>query len=233
MRRSPRSSSAREHAAEYLADVEKSLARVTRAHDMVVLVRSSKGMAMFEMAEAAEARDEIVGFLTELERGVAATATSPQSDLTSAEVEALRRGGVDLEHDVQDAAGAVAGGVRAWVQLVKDSYSTAQAAKALRVKESRVRQRLGGERPSLYGFQRKKGWLIPKFQIEDHKLLPGLDVVVARLDRGLHPVSVARWFQLPNSDLEVPDGDGEVMSPVAWLRSGGAPELVAELAAGL
>jgi hypothetical protein len=155
-----------------------------------------------------------------------------RGDLSPGEAAALRHGGIDLEAK-SFGSETVAASLNEWRKLLQDSYTTAQAAKRLRVKDSRVRQRLGGPRPSLFGFRRGKSWLIPKFQIENGQIIRGLDLVVPRLSPGLHPVSVTRWFQTPNSDLVNPTNEDETVSPVDWLRTGGAPEAAALLAATL
>ena len=155
-----------------------------------------------------------------------------RGDLSPGEAAALQRGGIDLEAK-SFGSETVAASLNEWRKLVQDSYTTAQAARRLRVKDSRIRQRLGGPRPSLFGFRRGKSWLIPKFQIENGQIIRGLEVVVPHLSPGLHPVSVVRWFQTPNSDLVNPTNEDETVSPVDWLRTGGAPAAAATLAATL
>jgi hypothetical protein len=77
--------------------------------------------------------------------------------------------------------------------------------------------------------------VLPEFQLEGDKTLPGIAEVTAHLDPELHPVSVYRWFTQPNSDLVV-EREGEEprsLSPRDWLRFGLPVEPVAELAAHL
>src|SRR5882724_9645686 len=152
-----------------------------------------------------------------------------RGDVSPGEAAALQHGGIDLEGKSLGVE-TVAASLNEWRKLVQDSYTTAQAARRLRVKDSRIRQRLGGPRPSLFGFRRGKSWLIPKFQIENGQIIRGLEVVVPHLSPGLHPVSVVRWFQTPNSDLVNPTNEDETVSPVDWLRTGGAPAAAATLA---
>ena len=153
-----------------------------------------------------------------------------RGDLSSGEADALRHGGIDLEAK-SSGSETVAASLNEWRKLVENSYTTVQTAKVLRVRDSRIRQRLGGQRPSLFGFRHGKSWLIPKFQIENREIVRGMDLVVSHLSPEVHPVSVARWFQTPNPDLVNPAE--QAVSPVDWLRTGGDPEVAAALAATL
>ena len=155
-----------------------------------------------------------------------------RDDLSPSEAAALTHGGIDLEAK-SFGSETVATSLNEWRKLVQDSYTTNQAGKRLRVKDSRIRQRVGGLRPSLFGFRHGKSWLIPKFQIESGQIIRGLEYVVPHLSPGLHPVSVARWFQTPNSDLANPMNEEETVSPLDWLRTGGDPEVAGALAATL
>jgi len=135
----------------------------------------------------------------------------------------LRKLGASLQPLRPDELGAVAGLAAAHAELVKHSLSVAKVAKRLGVDTSRVRQRIYAR--SLYAFKHRGTWLVPAFQVDGRKLVPGLDV--AELSPMLHPVAVSRWFTTPNADLL--HGD-EAVSPIAWLSSGGSPELIASMA---
>ena len=76
--------------------------------------------------------------------------------------------------------------------LVATAVSTREAAKLLDVDPSRIRQRLAGSRPSLYGLKWRGEWLLPRFQFAGRAEVPGLDEVVPHLDPQLNPVGVAR-----------------------------------------
>ena len=52
----------------------------------------------------------------------------------------------------------------------------------------------------------------------------------AALPADLHPVAVYNWFTLPDPDLT---WQGEPLSPLDWLRSGGDPAPAAAIAADL
>jgi len=159
---------------------------------------------------------------------------NPRSQLSKADAEALERGGLSLEpledigpdDPLMRTAALFAG-------LLASSLTVTQAAKILGVSTGRVRQELYGN--LLYGIKDVGGWRLPRWQFDDEAaaLLPGVRHVLSRLDRGIHPVVAYRWFTSPNIDLTVDDDEEVMLSPRDWLRSGYAPEAVAELAATL
>lgn len=138
---------------------------------------------------------------------------------------ALRRIGASLQPMRPAELGPIAGLAAAYAQLVATSATVAGVAHHLGVDASRVRQRIYAR--SLYAFKHRGVWMIPNFQMDDDGLVAGADLAVHRLPLSLHPVAVARWFTTPNSDLLLGD---EPVTPVAWLSSGGPPEVVADLA---
>jgi hypothetical protein len=114
--------------------------------------------------------------------------------------------------------------------LVRGSLTIDDAARALGVTTSRLRQRLSHSRRTLYGIKQGRGWRIPRFQFEARdRLVRGIDRVLPRVRDDAHPLEVRDWFTLPHQDLVI--GGGERVSPKAWLSSGRSPETVAELAA--
>lgn len=80
---------------------------------------------------------------------------------------------------------------------------------------------------TLYGFCVDRKWRVPTFQFHCGRVVPGLESVLPKLDRHLHPIQVLNWFTLPNTDLWI---DEESVSPIEWLQSGGDAGKVAELA---
>ena len=161
--------------------------------------------------------------------------SDPRPDLTAAEVAALERGGFDLEPADLGAEDPLAKTSADYAALLKESLPTAAVADLLGVDPSRIRQRLTSDPPSLYGIRLESGWVIPKFQLEGNKIIPGIAGVVARLDPEVHPVAFFRWFHQPNPDLVV-EREGEEprsLSPRDWLRFGFPEEPVAELASYL
>jgi len=151
----------------------------------------------------------------------------PRRELGAAEIAALEQGGFELDPLVLDAAHPLIRSAAAYAALIGSSLSVAQAAARLHVAGSRIRQRLG-ER-SLYGIKMRSGWRLPLFQFTDQGTVPGIDVVLPRLDPTLHPLSVVGWFTTPNPDLTY--GDDEVpLSALTWLMSGRSTRPVMELA---
>ncbi len=156
----------------------------------------------------------------------------PRPDLTAAEAAALERGGFVLEPTDLGAEDPLVQTAAELAALLQESLSTTEAAGRLGVDPSRIRQRLTSAPPSLYGIRLESGWVVPAFQLEGSKTLPGIADVVARLDSELHPVAVYRWFHLANPDLvlERKGKEPRTLSPRDWLRLGLAVEPVAELA---
>src|SRR5436309_4234076 len=148
----------------------------------------------------------------------------PRADLTKAEAEVLERGGFSLEPADLGADDPLVQTAAEFGALLKESLPTVTAAKRLGVDPSRIRQRLTSQPPTLYGVRLESGWVVPEFQFDGKKLLPGLAEVVARLDPELHPVAVFRWFTTPNPDLTITrQGRGlipQAISPRDWLRLG-------------
>jgi len=137
----------------------------------------------------------------------------------------LRSLGASLKPLRPTELGPIAALAAAYAELVARSVGVAEVAQRLGVDPSRVRQRIYAR--SLYAFKHRGGWLVPAFQLEGPKLVPGIEVAVARLSPELHPVAVSRWFTTPSSDLVLGD---DPASPIAWLSSGGPPVAVAQLA---
>lgn len=114
--------------------------------------------------------------------------------------------------------------------LVRGSLTIEDAARALGVSTSRIRQRLSPSRRTLYGIKDGRSWRIPKFQFESRgKLVRGIGAVMPHVRRDADPVAVRDWFTTPHQDLVMGDDD-ERVTPRAWLSSGRPVEIVAELA---
>lgn len=158
------------------------------------------------------------------------------ADLTRGEVEALKRGGVDLADRRLGEADPLALTAAKYAAILEDSFGTTAAAEHLRVKPSRVRQRLTAKPPTLYGIRVGSRWLIPRFQFHRHsngQTIPGFEAILERLDPGVHPVAVFNWFTTPHVDLTPPDDEDRALSPREWLVAGYPLEAVACLAEDL
>jgi hypothetical protein len=154
----------------------------------------------------------------------------PRRELSASEIAVLEQGGFELEPLSLDNTHPLIRSAAAYAALIGSSLSVAQTAARLHVEGSRVRQRLG-ER-TLYGIKMRSGWRLPLFQFTDEGTVPGIAVVLPRLDPSLHPLSVVGWFTTPNPDLTYGD-DEEPVSALSWLMTGRSPRTVAELASGV
>lgn len=152
-------------------------------------------------------------------------------DLTPTERRLLVRGGFDLTPRSLGASDPFLRGAGAYLTLLTTSLTTRAAATLLGVNESRIRQRCGEDQRTLYGIKWRREWRLPRFQFWENGEVPHIDRVLPRLRQSLDPVSVERWFTLPNDEL--PDGRGDELSPRGWLISGRDYAPVTELAAEL
>lgn len=148
--------------------------------------------------------------------------------LSACELDALKAVGLTTEPFKDGSArDPLTRSITDYMALLETSYSTAQAAKYLKVDASRVRQRL--REHSLFGIDYDGEKRLPRFQFERAKVIPGLREVLAALPEGLNALDVAEWFLSPNPDLEVED-DENTLSPRDWLLSGAPVDAVAALA---
>ncbi|MGI8807894.1 MAG: hypothetical protein ACR2KK_08655 [Acidimicrobiales bacterium] len=152
----------------------------------------------------------------------------PVDYLGEAQQSTLRKLGASLQPLRADDLGPIAGLAAAHAEVVSQSTTVTALANRLGVDPSRVRQRIYAR--SVYAFKHHGGWLIPNFQLEPNSVIPGVEAVVWKLSPTLHPVAASRWFTTPNSDLILED---QVVSPIAWLASGGPPDRVAALAGSI
>src|SRR5579864_4026532 len=141
-------------------------------------------------------------------------------DLAERELALMAEGGF-REGDSRAKSRALARTMVLFSQLLKTGLTTHEAAQRLRVDDARVRQRLGAG--TLYGIKTLRGeWRLPAFQfLPDGGEVPGIARVLRSIERDLHPVEVLTWFTSPDPELEV---EGEALSPLDWLRSGGNAE---------
>ena len=108
--------------------------------------------------------------------------------------------------------------------MLATSATVKEAAELLGVDRSRISRRISGQ--SLWSVPTQGGRRIPLWQIVDGGLLPGLDVVVPAIPRGMRPMTLARFMHTPQPDF----GDS---TPIEYLAGGGDPHLVAGFVADL
>jgi hypothetical protein len=154
----------------------------------------------------------------------------PRRELSTSEIAILEQGGFDLEPLPLDAAHPLIRSAAAYSALLASSLSVSEAAARLHVEDSRIRQRLG--EGTLYGLKVKSVWRLPRFQFIEEGTVPGIEIVLPRLDPALHPLSVVGWFNTPNPDLVYGQAE-EPVSPLDWLRTGRPAEPISELAGSL
>jgi hypothetical protein len=156
------------------------------------------------------------------------SAESAAGMLSAGELDALKAVGLATEpFDVGIARDPLTQSIADYMALLATSYSTAQAAKHLKVDASRVRQRL--REHSLFGIDYDGEKRLPRFQFERQHVIPGMREVLAALPKQLNPLDVAEWFLSPNPDLET-DAQETPLSPREWLLQGQAVEPVVALA---
>lgn len=152
----------------------------------------------------------------------------PQTNLSAAEIEELRDGGLVLEQFDYGKEDPVLRSAAQYAALLATSLTVNQVATMLGVDASRIRHRLAAR--TIHGIRLRSGWRIPLFQFEGDHLLPGIDLVLPTLPEDLHPLEVIGWFTTPDPDLAI--GETEI-SPREWLRLGRNPNSLVTLAAGL
>jgi predicted flap endonuclease-1-like 5' DNA nuclease len=155
-------------------------------------------------------------------------------ELSEADREVLEAGAADLEVRYDEGNDPLAEAIAETAALLRTSLTTAEAAARLEVDVSRIRQRLADR--TLFGLRHGNTWLIPSFQLDGDRLVPGIDEVLPHLDPEIHLLALFRWFTLPSPDLQL-DGEGDVqrqnLSPRQWLLLGLGVDPVLEAAGSL
>jgi hypothetical protein len=169
----------------------------------------------------------------EIRKALEHAPASGRGELAEEEKQALDAGGFDRAPLVPGVQDPVARAASEYAKLREESLSAAEAARLLGVEASRIRQRLGGKAPTLFGIKVDGDWRLPRFQFVQKARVPGIEKVIPRLRVGLNPVGVVRWFNAPNADLRVGDDEERSLSPLEWLKTGHDPAIVAGLAAEL
>lgn len=163
-------------------------------------------------------------------RARSAKDVNPARVLSSGELDALQSVGLAAGSWAgKGAADPLAHSIADYMALLETSFTTAQAAKHLKVDTSRIRQRL--RERSLYGIEYDGERRLPRFQFEGRKVIPGLADVLSELPADLNPLDVAEWFLAPNPDLETDSADAP-FSPRTWLLTGHPVAAVVALARG-
>lgn len=108
--------------------------------------------------------------------------------------------------------------------VLVQTMSPAEAAAITEKSRSQINRDL--QNGKLYGLSIGRHWRIPRWQFLARRALPGLEVVVPAIPDHLHPTVIEGFMRTPQDEL----GD---RTPIEHLRTGGAPEVVAEMVADL
>ncbi|MBI2930408.1 MAG: hypothetical protein HYY16_02045 [Planctomycetes bacterium] len=206
---------------------------------VIVLLKGDEAMALRRHTGQAGGRrrwmeelrlrlGQVEEIVEEVTRRFAHLERSAAEELTDAERRVLAKGGLGRakaprRNPVQEAA-------EIYARMLREGLDVAETAAHLGIDPSRVRQRLTETPPTLFGVKVGFEWRLPKFQFTRTGLVPGIDAVIARLPRDVHPVAVERWLMSPHPDLEAERG---ALSPLDWLKTGRPVSVVADLASSL
>lgn len=149
----------------------------------------------------------------------------PSEIMSEAEQQAFREIGIDVD-DAGRGADPVTWGILEMAAIIESSLTAQETAKLLGVHRSLISQRLA-ER-EIFSFRIDKRVVIPAFQFQGGALVPGITQVNRALPRTRHPLSVIKWFQTPQPELET-EGSGP-LTPLEWLDRGRDSSALCELA---
>ncbi|NIA70362.1 helix-turn-helix domain-containing protein [Pelagibius litoralis] len=147
--------------------------------------------------------------------------------LSAAEKAAYLAGGFDLCECEEQIPGSLERAMAEYVALIATALPIHDAARLLGVHCETIQNRL--HRRELFGIKHRGRWLLPRFQFHHEETLPGLEEVAPAIDPDAQPISLARFFHLPQNDLVIADAPAP-LSPRDWLMAGYSPTRVAALA---
>src|SRR3546814_832228 len=176
---------------------------------------SSEAIARVEMNELMKALNEeledlglcidaeafmwlVLEVLVDQRKLLAQKATPP---LSVAGIEAYTAGGFDLSELSPQGARPLECTMAEYAAIIADALSIRDAAHLLAVHPATIRRRL--YQRLLYGIRLRGRWLLPAFQFDGEKALPGLEDVLPAISPEIHPVAVARFFMFPQNGLTV------------------------------
>lgn len=169
--------------------------------------------------------------LDELDSAFGAIPGVGAATLSGAEVEFLRQhagtsavAAIDRWSGEDERQARARTAMRDLAEALSGSVSIREAAAILGVDRSRVSRRITGD--ALWAFDLHGNRRIPRWQFLGDGLLPGLDVVVPAIPRGVTPAVVDTFMHAPQPDF----GD---RTPIEHLAAGGDPALIAGFVADL
>jgi len=143
--------------------------------------------------------------------------------LSHLEIEVLEAGGVELAEKPDD-KGVERAAQEELARFLMECLSLEEFQHELKLTNLAVEELL--ENRVAYSFDRFGPTLFPLFQIDEGSLLPGIDRVGPAIPKSFHPYLIARWWSLPNRELQDEKEGPLLMSPRDWLLFGGDPERV-------
>jgi len=170
--------------------------------------------------------DEVLG---ELDAAFTAVPGAGAAPLSASEVEFLRRHSGDTEviddwsanrerdHRTRDA-------VRGLAQILAGTVTIKEAAAMLGVDRSRVSRRITAK--TLWAFDLRGSRRIPRWQLLDGGLLPGLATIVPAVPPGTSPAVLEAFMHTAQPDFDD-------RTPIDYLAAGGEPALIAGFLADL
>lgn len=114
-----------------------------------------------------------------------------------------------------------------YATMIAAALPVADAAERLGLSRARVQQLISaGEVWAVHDTRNR--WVLPQLQFDGDRLLPGWSAVAVAFPQQAHPLEVLGLLTTPQPELRV---EGAPVTIVDWLRSGGAPDVAARVAA--
>lgn len=154
------------------------------------------------------------------------SAAPPPSPLTPTEAAIYDQAGLAADHRALQQQ--VADVAARFVALLATAIPVADAAARIGVSRSRMQQMVTARH--VWAVRQRARWVLPAVQFDGDALLPGWPTVARALPESAHPLEILGFVTTPQAELQL---RGRPQSVRDWLRSGGSPEAVEPLAAGL
>jgi hypothetical protein len=115
-----------------------------------------------------------------------------------------------------------------FISLLARAIPIAEAAERIGVKRARMQQMVSAR--EVWAVRRATRWALPAIQFDGDALLPGWSKVARAFPADAHPLEILGFLTTPQPELELNERAQTVPD---WLRSGGSPEAVEQIARGL
>src|SRR3979411_1746080 len=154
---------------------------------------------------------EFLGLIEEGARKLSPPNPDPSHYFSADQRVALTDVGLELSPNDENEADFRARTVALHAVLAESSLTVGEAARAMRVDDSRIRHRLKEGR--LTGWK-DQGWRLPAWQFNGSGVLPGLEVILEALPKDQPALVVAAFMNTPQADLLIND---RPVTPRQWL----------------